>query len=151
MTVRYSPYRNIYKNVSGIGNNVLQVEKFTDIGFNFWSLINEVSKLPENKIVYFFHHVEDDGHGGLKEKTIGKVLDDKICIAGMFSIVIYADKTDKDYFFATQNEGNTPAKTPMGMFDQLHIDNDLLIVDKAIRAYYEMPAPTVIEAPEAAK
>jgi hypothetical protein len=126
-------------------------EKFTDIGLNFWNLINEVSKLPENKIVYFLHHVEDDGQGGMKEKTIGKMLDEKICIAGMFSIVLYADKSDKEYFFATQNDGKNPAKTPMGMFEARHIDNDLLVVDQAIRAYYEMPAPTVIEAPEAAK
>ncbi len=126
-------------------------EKFMDIGLNFWNLINEVAKLPENKIVYFLHHVEDDGQGGMKEKTIGKMLDEKICIAGMFSMVLYADKSDKDYFFATQNDGKSPAKTPMGMFELRHIDNDLLVVDQAIRAYYEMPAPTVIESPEAAK
>lgn len=126
-------------------------EKFTDIGLNFWNLINEVSKLPENKIVYFLHHVEDDGQGGMKEKTIGKMLDEKICIAGMFSIVLFADKSDKEYFFATQNNGTNPAKTPMGMFEARHIDNDLLIVDQAIRAYYEMPLPTVIESTEPAK
>ena len=123
-------------------------EKFTDIGLNFWNLINEVAKLPENKIVYFLHHVEDDGQGGMKEKTIGKMLDEKICIAGMFSIVLFADKSDKEYFFATQNDGKNPAKTPMGMFDLRHIDNDLLIVDTAIRSYYEMPAATIVETPE---
>lgn len=120
-------------------------EKFMDIGLSFWNLINEVQKLPENKIVYFLHHVEDDGQGGMKEKTIGKMLDEKICIAGMFSIVLYADKSDKEYYFATQNDGKNPAKTPMGMFELRHIDNDLLIVDQAIREYYEMPTPSIIE------
>ena len=126
-------------------------EKFMDIGLSFWNLINEVQKLPENKIVYFLHHVEDDGQGGMKEKTIGKMLDEKICIAGMFSIVLYADKSDKEYYFATQNDGKNPAKTPMGMFELRHIDNDLLIVDQAIREYYEMPTPSTIEPKEAAK
>ena len=119
--------------------------KYTEIGVNFWNLINEVQKLPESKIVYFMHHSEDDGLGGIKEKTIGRMLDEKICIVGMFSIVLVADKTDKDYIFRTQNDGRSPAKTPIGMFEQKVIDNDLQVVDSTIREYYEMPEATKVE------
>ena len=123
-------------------------EKFTEIGLNFWNLINEVQSLPPHKIVYFLHHVETGDDGMMKEKTIGKLLDEKICIAGMFTIVLYADKSDKTYFFATQSDGKTPAKTPMGMFEKQNIDNDLFAVDTAIRSYYEFPETSVIPAKE---
>lgn len=121
-------------------------EKFTEIGVNFWNLVNEVSKLPENKVVYFLHHLEVDEYGNSKEKTIGKLLDDKICIAGMFSIVILAEKRDKDFIFDTQNDGQSPAKTPIGMFPDRVIENDLVLVDKAIRGFYDLPEPTKMEA-----
>lgn len=121
-------------------------EKFTEIGVNFWNLVNEVSKLPENKVVYFLHHLEVDEYGNSKEKTIGKLLDDKICIAGMFSIVILAEKRDKEFVFDTQNDGQSPAKTPIGMFPDRVIENDLVLVDKAIRGFYDLPEPIKMEA-----
>ena len=121
-------------------------EKFTEIGVNFWNLVNEVQKLPENKIVYFLHHLEVDECGNSKEKTIGKLLDDKICIAGMFSIVILAEKRDKEFVFDTQNDGQSPAKTPIGMFPDRVIENDLVLVDRAIRGFYDLPEPTKMEA-----
>jgi hypothetical protein len=120
-------------------------EKFTEIGVNFWNLVNEVSKLPENKIVYFLHHLETDDYGNSKEKTIGKMLDDKICIAGMFSIVVLAEKRDKDFIFDTQNDGHSPAKSPMGMFENRVMDNDLALIDKGIREFYDLPAPFRME------
>ena len=121
-------------------------EKFTEIGVNFWNLVNEVQKLPENKIVYFLHHLEVDEYGNSKEKTIGKLLDDKICIAGMFSIVILAEKRDKEFVFDTQNDGQSPAKTPIGMFPDRVIENDLVLVDKGIREFYDLSEPTKMEA-----
>ena len=126
-------------------------DKYTELGLNFWNLINDASKLPDNKTIYFLHHSEEDKSGTIKEKTIGNMLDEKICIAGMFSIVLYADKSDKEYFFMTQNDGRNPAKTPMGMFDKRIIDNDLALVDQTIREYYGMPEATIIEAKEETK
>ena len=126
-------------------------EKYTEIGLNFWNLINEASKLPDNKTIYFLHHSEEDKSGTIKEKTIGNMLDEKICIAGMFSIVLYADKSDKEYFFMTQNDGRNPAKTPMGMFESKIIENDIALVDRTIREYYEMEPATIMEPKEETK
>jgi hypothetical protein len=117
-------------------------QKFTDIGVNFFTLINMVQSLPAEKTVYFLHHIElaDDGIRE-KEKTIGKLLDDKIVIAGLFSIVLKAQMKDGHFFFSTQSTGFDPVKTPMEMFDKKEIDNDLYEVDKAIRSYYGLPVP----------
>ena len=120
-------------------------EKFSEIGQNFWNLVNEVSKLPPNKVVYFLHHIETDEYGVSKEKTIGKMLDDKICLAGMFTIVVLAEKVDDRYLFDTQNDGRSPAKTPMGMFSERTMENDLALIDAGIRAFYDLPEPTKME------
>lgn len=113
-------------------------QKFTDIGLNFRNLIHFViTKTPADCIVYFLHHVEQTADGTYKAKTIGKMLDEKLTVEGLFSIVLYC-KTLKDrHYFQTQSEGYTTAKSPMEMF-QPEIDNDLKFVDNTIREYYEL-------------
>ena len=50
---------------------------------------------------------------------------------------------DGHYYFSTQNSGSDTVKSPMGMFDEALIPNDLAEVDKAIRNYYGMTAINV--------
>lgn len=113
-------------------------QKFTDIGLNFWNLIKAVSALPDDKIVYFLHHIETTDTGRQKIKTIGKLLDEKITLEGMFTIVLKTSVHDGQYRFSTQNNGFDTVKTPIGMFDGEEIDNDLKAVDVAIRNYYKI-------------
>lgn len=112
-------------------------QKFTDLALNFWKLIQVViNNLPPDKIVYFMAHVERDANGNEKMKTIGKLLDEKITIEGLFTIVLKTVVQDRHYQFATQTNGQDTVKTPMGMFDDLLIENDLKMVDSTIREYY---------------
>ena len=111
-------------------------QKFTDIALNFRNLIQFViTQTPPDCIVYFLHHVErtDDGH--VKAKTIGKMLDEKLTVEGMFSIVLLCQTDGKRHWFTTQSDGYSSAKSPMEMFEP-EIDNDLKAVDTAIREYY---------------
>lgn len=113
-------------------------QKFTDIAKNYWSLIAEtVSKnLPQDKIVYFLSHIDRDQNGNEKVKTIGKLLDEKITVEGLFTIVLKTHVEDGKYTFFTQNSGFDTVKSPIGMFSEMQIDNDLKMVDDTIRAYY---------------
>lgn len=113
-------------------------QKFTDIAKNYWSLIAEtVSKeLPPDKIVYFLSHIERDQNGNEKVKTIGKLLDEKITVEGLFTIVLKTHVEDGKYTFFTQNSGTDTVKSPIGMFADLQVDNDLKMVDNVIRDYY---------------
>lgn len=111
-------------------------QKFTDIGKNFWELVRLVGELPTDIIVYFLGHVERDADGHEKFKTIGKLLDEKITVEGMFTIVLRAQTADGKYTFRTQTNGQDTAKSPMEMFPALEIDNDLKAVDAIIRDYY---------------
>lgn len=120
---------------TGKGNAVFSL--YNDIGDYFWNLIQFiVTKVPEDKIVYLMMHEEKDDSGDIKPKTIGKLLDEKVCIEGMFTIVLRCIEESGKHLFVTQACNGAVSKSPMGMFDELTIDNDLSVVDKIIRDYY---------------
>lgn len=110
--------------------------KFTDIALNFRNLIQFIiAKTPPDCIVYFLHHVEQGTDGSLKAKTIGKMLDEKLTVEGLFSVVLLCRAEKDRHYFVTQSEGYSTAKSPMEMFPA-EIDNDLKKVDTTIREYW---------------
>lgn len=113
-------------------------DKFTEIGRHAWDIANKVRELPGDVIVYVLCHTDRDDEGNEKIKTIGKLLDEKICLEGMSTIVLKTNVTDGEYSFFTQNNGKDTVKSPAGMFPSYAIDNDLYYVDQKIRSYYEL-------------
>lgn len=113
-------------------------QKFTDIGKNFWELVKLTESLPDDVIVYFLNHLETGDDGRQKSKTIGKLLDEKITVEGMFTVVLKTVVNDGRYLFATQTDGCDTCKSPIGLFDSMYIDNDLKMVDESIRIYYSL-------------
>lgn len=112
--------------------------KFVDFALDFSSLIKFViEKTPPDCIVYFLHHVETTAFGKVKAKTVGKMLDDHLTVEGLFSIVLLCKVDGDRHYFETQSDGSTTAKTPMEMFPK-EIDNDLKLVDLAIRDYWQL-------------
>lgn len=120
----------------GAGNAVFSM--YNTIADNFWNLVEFIKKLPEDKIVYIIMHEDTDDYGNVKPKTIGKLLDEKICLEGMFTIVLRCIQENGKHLFVTQADGGAVSKSPMGMFEDLQIENDLLYVDSMIRKYYEI-------------
>lgn len=113
-------------------------EKFTEMALNFYNLLQFIiTKTPDDCIVYFLHHSETNDLGEVKAKTIGKMLDEKLTLEGLFSIVLHCVSDGNSHKFITQTDGHTTAKSPMEMFP-LEIDNDLKLVDDAVREYYGM-------------
>ena len=123
-------------------------DKFTEIAMNYWELINHVNSLPYDVRVYFLSHIDTDTNGDQKVKTIGKMLDEKITVEGMFSIVLKTQVKDGMYTFVTQNNGHDTVKSPVGMFRTFEIPNDLKAVDSAICEYYELDTPIISETEE---
>ena len=121
-------------------------EKFTEIAFHFWSLFQQAIALPPEKIVYFMGHTETDSMGNVKLKTVGKMLDEKINVEGMCTIVLRTHVQDGRFYFSTLNDGTDTVKTPIGMFAEPYIDNDLAFVDAAIRDYYGLVAAPIVPA-----
>lgn len=119
---------------TGGGNAVYNL--YNEIADSFWNLTEQIKKLPNNKIVYILMHEDKNDFGDIKPKTIGKLIDDKVCLEGLFAIVLRAKKVDKNYYFFTQATDGDVAKSPIGMFDELYIENDLKVVDDKIREFY---------------
>ena len=118
----------------GQGNAIFSM--YNTLADNFWKLVEYIKHLPEDKIVYIIMHEDTDDFGNVKPKTIGKLLDEKICLEGMFTIVLRCIQENGKHLFVTQAEGGAVSKSPMGMFEELEINNDLLYVDNKIREYY---------------
>jgi len=116
-------------------------QKFTEIGAHFRDIVHVINEdLPDDVIVYFLHHTDQDSSSGkVKAKTIGRVLDDKLTLEGCFDIVLRTAVLDGTYVFRTQSDGMDTAKSPEEMFPAPTIPNDLFQVDAAIRAYYNLP------------
>lgn len=112
-------------------------DKFTEIGRHAWDILCMSSSLPSDVRVYVLGHTDiDDATGRIRTKTIGKMLNEKITVEGMFTIVLRAVARDGEYLFSTKTNGMDPVKAPIGMFDSDLIQNDLAAVDAAICAYY---------------
>lgn len=113
-------------------------DKFTEMALHAWQVAKLASELPDDVRVYILSHTDTKDDGTVKAKTIGKLLDEKITLEGLFSIVLRTGKNDGGYYFRTKNSGSDTVKTPLGLFDAETIDNDLKAVDSAICEYYEI-------------
>lgn len=119
-------------------------EKFVDLALNFESLLKTaIHGTDPNTIVYFLMHNEPTADNTEKVKTIGKMLDEKLCIEGLFPIVLNTRVIDGQYLFITNSNGQNLAKSPIDMLPA-EMDNDLKEVDCLIREYWNL-APTLPE------
>lgn len=124
--------------------------KYVEMALAFEQMLETITFTNEDTIVYVMMHPEYDINGRMKPKLIGKMLDEKLCVEGLFPIVLIATRDESGYHFVTQSDGTTPAKSPIGLFENTVIDNDLAAVDTAIREYWEMQ-PAKIEKPKQEK
>lgn len=112
-------------------------QKYSDIAQAHWKLIQTIiNDLSDETIVYLMSHIDRDQNGNEKAKTVGRMIDQYITLEGLFTIVLKTRAMDGKYTFQTHNSGFDTVKSPLGMFVEDSIDNDLLMVDDAIRDYY---------------
>jgi len=119
-------------------------EKFSIMAKNAFDILNTGRSLREDLKVFVLTHSEElqkDFETVRKMKTIGKLLDDKITLEGLFTVLLYThcewdDKEEKGYYYFITNRTNDyPAKSPVGMFDKIKIPNDLGYVNEMINNY----------------
>ena len=124
-------------------------DKFTQIGASLARIAKMPKNFREDLLVIFMTHAEEsldlEGNRRFKAKTIGKMVDEKLTIEGLYAIVLFAKlKKNKDgqlrHVFETRNNGANTCKSPKGMFSAFEIPNDLQYVRDCITAY-ELDAP----------
>ncbi len=109
-------------------------QKFETLAFGIIDIFEKIDKMRKDLIVYVIAHTQKDADGKLSMKTIGRFLDEKVVVEGLFSMVVLALGSEADYKFTVN--GIDPAKTPMEMFETDEIENDLTLINKAIKEYF---------------
>jgi len=113
-----------------------QFKLYSQIGDTVWNLIEYIKNLPRDKVVYLVMHDDTDDLGFSKLRTIGKLLDQKVCIEGMVTVVLHSIIKGDKHLFRTNSDGNDLAKSPEGMFPDIEMENDLKAADTLIREYW---------------
>lgn len=112
-----------------------QFEVYKEIGNKAYNLITDLMDDDQtDRIVYVTMHIERGANGEIEPATVGKLLNEKVKLLGMFTIVLMAVSDADGYRFITNGQ---PLKSPPGMFDA-EIPNDLKAVDTLIREYWQM-------------
>lgn len=111
-------------------------DKYSELANHFWQIINAVTNTREDLICILLSHNDVDHTGRSKLKTIGKLLDEKVTVEGMFTTILHSMVTDEGYRFLTQHDGIHTAKSPLDMFDRQYIPNDLKIVRDTVEQYF---------------
>lgn len=118
-------------------------DKFSDVGQAAYIPIKAAQECQREDLnIIFTYHFEENTSGEKKVKTAGKLVDNYLSIEGMFTFVFYSNsKFNKllkkvEYYFETQNDGFTTAKTPLGCFKDFTIPNDMGFIIREINKYY---------------
>ena len=118
-------------------------DKFTQIAANLAQVAKMPKDMRDDLTIFFLTHSEEstdvNGHRRVKAKTIGKMIDNALTLEGLFSIVLFGRvkkmEDSLEYGFDTQNNGENTCKSPMGMFEESFIPNDLQFVKDCITNY----------------
>lgn len=110
-------------------------DKFVDMGSNMFAIMDLCKNLRDDLYCFILCHTEKNHAGIIQPRTVGKMTADYVGISERVSIVLHTQVIDRQYKFLTQFDGYSTAKSPMDLFDDLLIDNDLAFVIKAIDEY----------------
>ena len=109
--------------------------EFVLLAKEFTETLQMLRHIRDDLFCFVMMHIEVQQDGKTKPKTVGKMIDQYTCIEGNFTYILHTAIIDKQYKFITNNDGIHMAKSSMGLFDQQHIDNDLLMVANKIQSY----------------
>ena len=114
-------------------------DMYDDIADTMYFLVQRIKReLPDDVIVYIMLHEDQNDMGETKIRTIGKLIDNKVCLEGMVTICLRCMSDHGKHFFRTQTDGFDITKTPEELFteEETEIENNLKIVDQKIREFY---------------
>lgn len=118
-------------------------DMYDDIADTMYFLVKRIKKeTPEDVIVYVMLHEDTNDMGETKIRTIGKLIDNKVCLEGMVTVCLRCMSDNGKHFFRTQTDGFDISKSPEDMFEDTEIDNNLKLVDDTIRGFYGLNKET---------
>ena len=112
-----------------------EFHKYKKIGHDAWSILMDAMRMRDDISVFILSHTEQDQWGKTKIKTIGKLLDEKVTLEGLVTICLHTKVEGGKYYLETVNNGSNTVKSPMGLFNESKIPNDLNMVIESINIY----------------
>lgn len=117
--------------------------KFSEIAQHAMEILRYSEEMRDDCMMVFLTHSENVGSDLEPKyviKTIGRMLNEKVTLEGLFTYIFFTkveenEEGKMEYKLITNNNGQCIAKTPMDMFDDLEIDNDLAEILKVIKEY----------------
>lgn len=113
-----------------------QFQVFRDIGNDFYKLMETIINKPTEQNIYLFGHIELNDKNLVQLKTAGKTIRDNIAPEGLTNIVLESVSDLGEFVFKVRSDGSG-VKTPIDMFEEGSIPNDLKLVNDKINAYYK--------------
>ena len=108
-----------------------------DLAACVWDLVCAAHEYRDDLTIIFTAHTQverdDSGYVFTRIKTSGKKLD-KIVLESKFTTVLLSKCVDGRYLFET-HASNSTAKTPMGAFEEMEIENDIVKVIEALKEF----------------
>ena len=119
--------------------------KFSELAQHLMEILRYAEQMREDCTMCFLTHSENVGteiDPKYVIKTVGKLLAEKVTLEGLFTYIFCTKVEEGDdgkmiYKLVTNNDGKCLAKTPMGMFEDIEIDNDLIEILETIKQYNE--------------
>lgn len=112
-------------------------DKWVDLAACVWDLVCEAHQYREDLTIIFTAHLQterdDSGYTFSRIKTSGKKLD-KIVLESKFTTVLLAKCVNGRHLFETR-ANNSTAKTPMGAFEELEVENDMKKILEALEEF----------------
>lgn len=112
-------------------------DKWQDLAQSVYDIIDYALTMRDDMTVIFLAHTQtehdENGYMFTRIKTNGKKLD-KITLESKFPVVLLAKNNNGTHVFETQANMST-AKTPLGAFENIEIENDITQVLKVLEDY----------------
>ena len=137
-------YQFIRKALKGAPAKSIVIDDAGYLITNFF-MRNHSTKGKGNDVFGLYNQMADDFWRLIQDTVINELLDEKVCIEGQCTVVLRCVNNMTEHKFITQSDGSAISKSPEGMFEDMEIPNDLLLVDNAIREYYEIQNPKNLE------
>ena len=110
---------------------------WTDLAQHGWGIVNKALEIRNDVTVIILCHSEtisdDNGIVKTRIKTNGRKLE-KLVLESKMTTVVWAVRQDGKYKFILSADNST-CKVPLGCFDTDIIDNDIMLVIKALEEY----------------
>lgn len=116
-------------------------DKWTDLAVNHMKMVNSARNIQRTDLnVIFIYHQEKGADGNIKIKTSGSMIDNNILLDGLFTTILYthvsSEGTKTKFEFRTHGDGTSTCKSPIGMFTEDFIPNDMGYVLDKMNQYY---------------